>query len=87
MTIEPSRFTCSLDTFSTKHANIRFFVNVLGTESYTVNGQNLSFFIMFFHHEAHEEHKEIIKSINSNLRTLRGLIFPYNPDRFKKRSL
>ena len=23
-------------------------------------------FLCFFHHEAHEEHKEIIKSINSN---------------------
>jgi len=47
---------------------------------------------MFFHHEVHEEHKEIIKIINSNLRApscrvLRGLIFPYNPDRLKKRSL
>ena len=35
---------------------------------YAVNGQNLSFFIMFFYHETHEERKEIIKSINSNLR-------------------
>jgi len=35
---------------------------------YTVNDQNLSFFIIFFHHEAHEEYKKIIKIINSNLR-------------------
>jgi len=42
---------------------------------------------MFFHHEEHEEHKEIIKALIFNLRVLRGLIFPYNPDQFKKRNL
>ncbi|MCK4468375.1 MAG: hypothetical protein KAU60_08490, partial [Desulfobacterales bacterium] len=34
---------------------------------YTANGHNRSFLLCFFHHEAHEEHKGIIKSINSNL--------------------
>ncbi len=62
----------------------------LKSVGYTVNSHNWSFLSWFFHHEEHEEHKEIIKAlllIFVRLRVLRGLIFPDNSDRLKKRSL
>jgi hypothetical protein len=52
-------------------------------ELYRERSKSELFYYVFFN----QEHKEIIKSINSNLRVPRGLIFPYDPDRFKKRSL
>ena len=50
----------------------------LKSVGYTVNSHNWSFLSWFFHHEEHEEHKEIIKAlllIFVRLRVLRGLIF------------